>query len=226
MMTGNRHRKGRQLVDTVRGMHTAQENDATAFANRKLLAEKRVFAVNVVAASRSGKTSVILATIEALRDEFNLAVIEGDMASRIQAERINQRGIPAVQVDAEPSGHLSAACVRDALAELDLDGLDLVIIENAGDPSGSVFVDVGEGLKVLVTAVSEGDAKPLEAPEIFRRCHAVLVNKIDMADQCGFDLDRFCSLVRKANASAPIFPVVATTGEGVEAWADWLRSQI
>ena len=203
-----------------------KKNDALAERNRALFAQKKVFVLNILASPGSGKTSTILATIEALRDEFNIAVIEGDIASSVDSERIKAQGIPAVQINTGGACHLESDMIRRAMDVLDLDDLDLVLLENVGNLVCPTDFDLGENAKVMILSVPEGDDKPLKYPGVFQVAQAVILNKVDTMPVFNFNRAAFDESVRQLNPAAPIFPIAATTGEGVEEWAQWLREQI
>ena len=203
-----------------------KKNDTLAERNRALFAEKKVFVLNILASPGSGKTSTILATIEALRDEFNIAVIEGDIASSVDSERIKAQGIPAVQINTGGACHLESDMIRRAVEVLNLDDLDLVLLENVGNLVCPTDFDLGENAKVMILSVPEGDDKPLKYPGVFQVAQAVILNKVDTMPVFNFNREAFESEVNQLNPAAPIFPISATTGEGVEAWASWLRDQM
>ena len=192
------------------------KNDSLAADLRKQFAEKHVYVVDLLASPGSGKTSTILATIDALRDEFNIAVIEGDIASSVDAEKIKAQGIPAVQ----------SAMLKRAIDVLDLDRLDLIIIENVGNLVCPTDFDLGENAKVMILSVPEGDDKPLKYPGVFQVSDAVILNKVDTMPVFDFDREAFETSVRELNPKAPIFPLAATKGEGVEEWASWLADRV
>lgn len=202
------------------------KNDRLADANRALFAEHHVFVVDLLASPGSGKTSTILATIEALRDEFNIAVIEGDIASNVDAAKISAQGIPAVQINTGGACHLESDMVRRAVDVLDLENLDLIIVENVGNLVCPTDFDLGEGSKVMILSVPEGDDKPLKYPGVFQAAEAIVLNKVDTLGVFDFDVDAFSDAVRQLNPEVPIFPIAATKGDGVDAWADWLRARI
>ena len=202
------------------------KNNRQAQANRQLFAQKRVFVLDLLASPGSGKTSTILATIEALRDEFNIAVIEGDIASNVDAVKISAQGIAAVQVNTGGACHLESQMIRQAVEVLDLDNLDLIIIENVGNLVCPTDFDLGENAKVMILSVPEGDDKPLKYPGVFQAAEAIILNKVDTMPVFNFDNEAFTSAVAQLNPEAPIFPISATKSEGVEAWADWLRARI
>lgn len=202
------------------------KNDRIASENRDLFKEKRVFVLDLLASPGSGKTSTILATIEALRDEFNIAVIEGDIASNVDAERISAQGIAAVQINTGGACHLESDMIRRAVNALDLDNLDLIIVENVGNLVCPTDFDLGEGAKVMILSVPEGDDKPLKYPGVFQVAEAIILNKVDTMGVFNFNEQAFRDAVTQLNPKAPFFPIAATKGEGVEAWAEWLRAKI
>ena len=202
------------------------KNDRLAQENRALFAEKRGFVLDLLASPGSGKTSTILATIEALRDEFNIAVIEGDIASDVDAKRIGAQGIAAVQINTGGACHLESDMIRRAVDAFDLDNLDLIIVENVGNLVCPTDFDLGEGAKVMILSVPEGDDKPLKYPGVFQASEAIILNKVDTMSVFNFDEKAFRDEVAQLNPKAPIFPIAATKGEGVDAWANWLRNRI
>lgn len=202
------------------------KNDRLAAENRALFKEKGVFVVDLLASPGSGKTSTILSTIEALRDEYNIAVIEGDIASNVDAARISAQGIAAVQINTGGACHLESDMIRRAIDALDLDNLDLIIVENVGNLVCPTDFDLGEGAKVMILSVPEGDDKPLKYPGVFQASEAIILNKVDTMEVFDFDEQAFRDAVTQLNPAAPIFPISATKGEGVDAWADWLRAKV
>lgn len=202
------------------------KNDSLAAELRRRFAENHVFVVDLLASPGSGKTSTILATIEALRDEFNIAVIEGDIASSVDAEKIKTQGIPAVQINTGGACHLESSMVKRAVDVLDLERLDLIIMENVGNLVCPTDFDLGENVKVMILSVPEGDDKPLKYPGVFQVAQAVILNKIDTMPVFNFNREAFDGSVRQLNPQAPIFPISATNGEGVDEWASWLSDRI
>jgi len=202
------------------------KNDSLAAQNRELFKEKQVFVLNILASPGSGKTSTILATIELLRDEFNIAVIEGDIASTVDSERIKERGIPAVQINTGGACHLESNMIAKAIDTLDLDNLDLILLENVGNLVCPTDFDLGENAKVMILSVPEGDDKPLKYPGVFQVSQAVILNKVDTMEAFNFNHDAFVESVKQLNPQAPIFEMSATSGQGTEEWANWLADQI
>lgn len=203
-----------------------KKNDTLAGDLRKLFADNNVFVLDLLASPGSGKTSTILATIEALRDEFNIAVIEGDIASSVDADKIKAQGTAAVQINTGGACHLESAMIKRAVDILDLDRLDLIIIENVGNLVCPTDFDLGENAKVMILSVPEGHDKPLKYPGVFQVSEAVILNKTDTMPVFDFDEGAFNESVKQLNPNAPIFPMAATKGEGVDEWATWLADQI
>lgn len=202
------------------------KNDSIALELRQRFADSGVYVLDLLASPGSGKTSTILATIDALRDEFNIAVIEGDIASSVDAEKIKAQGTAAVQINTGGACHLESAMIKRAVDVLDLDRLDLIIIENVGNLVCPTDFDLGENAKAMILSVPEGHDKPLKYPGVFQVSDAVILNKADTMPVFDFEEDEFMSSVRQLNPQAPIFKISATKGEGVDAWAEWLTAQI
>ena len=210
----------------MHGTPILDKNDKLAAQLRQRFAENHVYVVNLLASPGSGKTSTILATIDALRDEFNIAVVEGDIAGSVDAETIKGQGIPAVQINTGGSCHLEAAMLSRAVDVLDLERLDLIIIENVGNLVCTTDFDLGENAKVVILSVPEGHDKPIKYPGIFEASKAVVLNKWDTLPVFNFNREAFDAAVRELNPTAPIFPIAATKGEGVSEWAGWLADRI
>ena len=202
------------------------KNDRIAAENRELLQQKNVYVVDLLASPGAGKTSTIKATINALRDRYNIAVIEGDIAGNVDAVRIKEMGIPAVQINTGGSCHLESHMIKQALDVLDLDAIDLIIVENVGNLVCPTDFYLGENTKVMILSVPEGDDKPIKYPGIFQAAKAIILNKVDTLPVFDFDMDAFNERVNNLNPQAPVFPIAATKGEGVEAWVEWLSTEI
>ena len=202
------------------------KNDAQAQKNRALLDEKGVYMVNLLASPGSGKTSTIVATIKALRDRFSIAVIEGDIASDVDSQTVKKLGVPAVQVNTAGACHLEADMLARALDALDLDALDLIFIENVGNLVCPADFYLGENIKAMILSVPEGDDKPLKYPGMFQVAKAIILNKVDVMPAFTFDKALFDEHIDELNPGAPVFPLSATKGEGVDAWASWLADQV
>ncbi len=202
------------------------KNDSIARELRERFADNGVFVLDLLASPGSGKTSTILATIDALRDEFNIAVIEGDIASSVDAEKIKAQGTAAVQINTGGACHLESAMIRRAVDVLDLDRLDLIIIENVGNLVCPTDFDLGENMKAMILSVPEGHDKPLKYPGVFQVSDAVILNKADTMPVFDFEEEAFNTSVRQLNPQAPIFKMSATKGDGVGEWAEWLAVQV
>jgi len=202
-------------------------NETYALKNRQLLSRygKRCF--NMISSPGSGKTTLLVRTITDLGDSLRIGVIEGDLQTGIDAERIRATRAPAIQINTEGACHLSAKQVSGALESLPVAGLDLVIIENVGNLVCPSAFELGEDGKIVVLSVAEGDDKPVKYPGIFAKSKVLLVNKIDLLKgaMVDFDLDRVCTDARRLNRTIEIFPVSAKTGEGMQNWYDWLLGQ-
>jgi hydrogenase nickel incorporation protein HypB len=201
-------------------------------ANKELATQLRarldglgVFLVNFMSSPGSGKTSLILQTLHHLSNDYRIAVIEGDVDSAVDAERVAAEGFQAVQIRTGGSCHLTAAMVDKGLGALPLDTLDLLFLENIGNLICPVGSDTGAHLNVALLSVPEGDDKPLKYPRIFQTAQAFIVNKIDVVDHFDFDMEAFKRRMQRLNPSAPIFPVSCKTGEGVRPWCQWLRER-
>jgi hydrogenase nickel incorporation protein HypB len=197
-------------------------NDRLAAENARLLADQGLLAVNIMASPGAGKTSLIVQTIDALRSRTRIGVIEGDIASRVDADTIEALGIPVVQINTGGTCHLDANMVHGALEQLPLADLDLLFIENVGNLICPTDFALGEALKVMIASVPEGDDKPYKYPGMFAAVDAIVVNKIDLLPYVQFDLNGFRQLVTGLNTGVQIFEVSCTTGEGIQDWADWL----
>lgn len=201
-------------------------NDRLAEGISGRLKANGVYMLDLLASPGAGKTSTILATIEALGDRYSIAVIEGDIASKVDSDKVKEAGIPAVQINTGGICHLESDMIGRALDVLDLDNLDLIIIENVGNLVCPTDFNLGENAKVMILSVPEGDDKPLKYPGIFQASKAILVNKVDTLPVFDFDCDAFREAVTNLNPGAPVFPLSATKGHGVDEWVEWLSAQI
>ncbi len=200
-------------------------NDLVALENRQMLDEQQVLAVNVMASPGAGKTSLILRTIEALRGRLRLGVIEGDVAGRVDADKVAETGTPVVQINTGGGCHLDAPQVRSALQRLPLGEIDLLFIENVGNLVCPTGFALGEHVNMMVAHVAEGDDKPIKYPGMFAAVDALVLNKIDLMPYLDFDLEAFTTAVRALNQDVSFFQVSCKTGDGLEAWVEWLSRQ-
>jgi hydrogenase nickel incorporation protein HypB len=202
-----------------------EKNDQLAAENRDALTRLGVFAINMVSSPGAGKTTLLERTIAALDGRVRLSVVEGDVQTDLDAQRVARYGVPVVQIVTNGGCHLEARLVRDALAQLDLAGTDVLVIENVGNLVCPANFDLGEDLKVVVLSVTEGDDKPLKYPAMFQRASVLIINKIDLVPYVDADVSAIRRHARLANPDLQIFETSCRTGEGIEEWADWLAVQ-
>jgi hydrogenase nickel incorporation protein HypB len=201
-------------------------NDRMAQSNQQLLDSNHVFAVNLMASPGAGKTSLVLETIKGLQGKVRIGVIEGDISSTFDSELIAQQGVPVVQINTGGECHLDASMIRNALDNLPLADIDLLLVENVGNLVCPAEFNLGEHRKVVVSSVPEGDDKPIKYPAMFVIASAVVLNKTDLLPYVKFDSGRFREAVRDINRKLDIFEVSCTTGEGIERWISWLLAEM
>ncbi|MGA9532742.1 MAG: hydrogenase nickel incorporation protein HypB [Anaerolineales bacterium] len=201
-------------------------NDRLAGDVRADLDAHGVFAINLMASPGAGKTSLIERTLAGMKDRRRLAVIDGDVATSIDADRAAAAGATAVQINTGGECHLDAVMLHSAVAELDLDELDLLIVENVGNLICPASFQLGTHRSVLVASVPEGDDKPYKYPAMYRGVHALVINKIDLLPYVEFDMDYFRRGVEILNPGLRTFPLSCRTGDGVGDWLEWLDSQL
>jgi hydrogenase nickel incorporation protein HypB len=200
-------------------------NDRLAADVRARLDEAGVFALNMMASPGAGKTSLITRTVGALKDELRIGAVDGDIATTIDADRIAALGVPAVQINTGGACHLDAAMLQSALPKLPLGELDLLIVENVGNLICPATFDLGTHRSVLIASVPEGDDKPYKYPVMYRGVDALVLNKIDVLEAFDFDVDYFRKGVEPLNPGLALFPLSCKTGEGLDAWLDWVKSE-
>ncbi len=203
-------------------------NDRLANANRQRLDQSSTYSINLMASPGAGKTSFILATIHALLDEnIQIGVIEGDTAPvTIDSDKINAAGMPAVQVNTGGECHLDAVMVENALDQLALDDLDLLVVENVGNLICPAAFKLGTHSNILIASVPEGDDKPYKYPNIYRGLDVLIINKVDLLPYIDFDMNYFRQGVEILNPGLTTFAVSCKTGEGIEGWLDWLKAKL
>ena len=199
------------------------KNDALAAANRRLFAERGIFALNLVSSPGSGKTTLLVRTIEAWGRRSPVVVIEGDQQTSFDADRIRATGAPAVQVNTGKGCHLDAMMVARALAELDPPPGSLAFIENVGNLVCPAAFDLGEAHKVVILSVTEGEDKPLKYPDMFRAADLLLVSKVDLAPHVEFDVAKAVAYARRVRPGLEVIEVSAKTGAGFDRWLAWLE---
>jgi hydrogenase nickel incorporation protein HypB len=200
------------------------KNDAYAAANRALLAERGVLALNLVSSPGSGKTTLLCRTISGLKDRCALAVIEGDQQTSLDADRIRATGVPAVQVNTGKGCHLDAHMVGRALRELPLPERGLLLIENVGNLVCPAAFDLGEAHKVVILSVTEGEDKPLKYPDMFAAADLMLLSKVDLLPHLRFDVARAIDYARRINPKLAVIQCSATSGEGFDDWLAWIEA--
>jgi len=201
-------------------------NEEKAKANKKRLDKYGILTINIMSSPGAGKTSLIMSTIKHMREKARIAVIEGDVASSVDADKINEMGIPVVQINTAGGCHLDANMVESALNDLPLQDADLLFIENVGNLICPNAFVLGEDKRVMISSMPEGDDKPYKYPAMFADSDVVLLNKIDLQPHLEFDVDGFKKTVTGLNPDVIIFPVSCKTGAGMEAWFAWLESAV
>ena len=201
-------------------------NDEIAKSNRELLDKRHILMINVMSSPGAGKTSLIMQTITRLKEKIRFAVIEGDIASTIDADKVSQQGVPVVQINTAGACHLDANMVKKGLDNLPLDQIDLVFIENVGNLICTADFALGAHHDVMLLSVPEGDDKPHKYPLMFTEANVILVNKTDVMPYFDFNIDAFLKTVGDLNPSGKIFPLSAKTGEGLEPWLAWLEAAL
>ncbi|MBP1654160.1 MAG: hydrogenase accessory protein HypB [Bacteroidetes bacterium] len=199
-----------------------EKNDEIARQNRELLERHGILALNLVSSPGAGKTSILERMLERITGRIPIAVIEGDVQTDLDARRVARYGVPAVQIVTRGGCHLEANLVRDALAGLSLAGLRILIIENVGNLVCPSNYDLGEAFKVVVASTTEGDDKPLKYPAMFRNASVLIINKIDLLPYVASSVDTLQSNALSINPSLTVFRTSCTTGEGIDAWCEWL----
>jgi hydrogenase nickel incorporation protein HypB len=202
-----------------------EKNDAVAQQNRELLKLHGIFSVNLVSSPGAGKTSLLERTLEHLRGTIPVAVIEGDVQTDLDAQRVARYGVPAVQIITRGGCHLEAPLVRDALANIPLQGIKLLIIENVGNLVCPSNYDLGEAMKIVIASTTEGDDKPLKYPAMFRNASVLIINKIDLVPYVNSNPAILETNALQINPSLITFETSCTTGAGIAEWCDWLRGQ-
>ena len=201
-------------------------NDRLAANNRKRLQRHGITTINIMSSPGAGKTTLLLATIRALDETYKIGVIEGDVASQVDADKIAQAGVPVVQINTGGGCHLDATMVQQALEALPLDEIQLLFIENVGNLICPAGFDLGQDYNVALLSVPEGHDKPYKYPSMFEFVDVVLVTKTDLMPYMDFELAEFRRLVQGLNPRAPVIPLSARTGEGMEAWLEWLKTAV
>jgi hydrogenase nickel incorporation protein HypB len=201
-------------------------NDAQAEQNRKLLDSRRVFLLNVMSSPGAGKTTFLIDVTRRLRERLRIGVIEADVASTVDAEKVAEEGIPVLQINTGGGCHIEARQMADALSRFPLDRVDVLFLENVGNLVCTAGYRLGEHRRIVISSVPEGDDKPYKYPTMFHVVDAVVVSKSDLAPHVRYDFDEFSRAVRSINRDVDIFRLSAVTGEGMEKWCEWLVAQV
>jgi hydrogenase nickel incorporation protein HypB len=199
------------------------KNNAYAAQNRQRLADRGIFALNLVSSPGSGKTTLLVKTIAMLKGSRRVTVIEGDQQTSQDAERIRATGAPAIQINTGKGCHLDAHMVGHAMEQLELQDDSLLMIENVGNLVCPAAFDLGEAHKVVILSVTEGEDKPIKYPDMFRAAKLMLMNKCDLLPYLSFDVARAIEFARRVNPGIEVIEVSATTGQGMDAWLAWIE---
>lgn len=203
-----------------------EKNDAIAAANRERLTALDILSINLVSSPGAGKTSLLERTLERLDPAIRVSVVEGDVQTDIDAQRVARYDVPVIQIVTHGGCHLEAGLVRDALGALPLEETDLLFIENVGNLVCPAGFDLGEDLKAVVLSVTEGDDKPLKYPAMFARARVLILNKIDLLPHIPSDLARLRANALRINPDLLVFETSCTTGQGIDAWCAWLTEEV
>ncbi len=201
-------------------------NDKQAELLRAELKEKQLFLLNLMSSPGSGKTTTLVRTIETLKDEMQIGIMEADIDSDVDAHTIAKTGAKVIQLHTGGMCHLDACMTKQGLAGLEVEGVDLAILENVGNLVCPAEFDTGASMNAMILSVPEGDDKPLKYPLMFSIVDVLLINKIDAMDYFDFDLKAVIERVTRLNPDIKVIPISAKTGEGIDEWADWLRTQV
>lgn len=219
-----------QTFDAALGIDLLHANQTGADHNREHFDEWGITCFNVMSSPGAGKTALLERTLAVLTHEFRIAVIEGDMTTELDAERLRQYNVPVIAINTGRSCHLDSKMVAGGIhqlaAQYNPSDFDLVLVENVGNLVCPAEFEVGEHAKVALLSITEGEDKPLKYPVMFQQADCLLITKIDLAPYLEVDLDRIIANVRQMNPHVTIIPISAKTGEGLELWFDWVRSQI
>ena len=203
-----------------------QANDELNAINRKKLDEKSIYVINLMSSPGSGKTSILEKVISKLKSEIRMAVIEGDLYTTMDAERIEAKGVPVVQINTGGACHLDAYMIKDAIGGLNLDGLELLIVENVGNLVCPAEFEIGEDIKITVLSTAEGNDKPLKYPLAFEKSGVVILNKIDLLEYVDFDKKQFYDDVRSINDNVTFFETSCKKDQGLDEVCAWIKDKV
>ena len=217
-------------MDSVRIIEIKQsvfaDNDREADRVRTELKRKGTFLLNLMSSPGSGKTTTLQRTVERMKEEMRIGIMEADIDSAVDAEKMASSGVRSIQLHTGGMCHLDAGMTEQGLREIGVDDLDFVVLENVGNLVCPAEFDTGAVKNAMILSVPEGHDKPLKYPLIFTVCDALIINKIDVLPYFDFDMDKVVAYAHMRNPKLEIFPISAKTGEGVDAWCDWLRRQV
>ena len=217
-------------MDTYRVIEVKQsifaDNNQDADRLRQQMKEEKTFLINLMSSPGSGKTTTLTKLIAALKDDLRIGVMEADIDSDVDADTISRTGVKVIQLHTGGMCHLDADMTRQGVRQLETENLDLVILENVGNLVCPAEFDTGAAMNMMILSVPEGHDKPLKYPLMFSVCDALIINKIDVLPYFDFDMDKVIGFSRRRNPNIRIFPISAKTGEGVDAWCDWLSKQV
>ncbi|MGD2125671.1 MAG: hydrogenase nickel incorporation protein HypB [Desulfobacteraceae bacterium] len=203
-----------------------EANERIAEQNKDLFNQSELFVINLMSSPGAGKTSLLERTIDGMKDDLRIGIIEGDIQSSQDAERIAQKGVPVVQINTGGACHLDGNMIRDTFPEFDFKEMDLLVVENVGNLVCPAEFKVGEDFKVMILSVTEGDDKPIKYPLMFHESKVLLINKIDLLPYVDCSLEKIKTDSLKVNPDLDIFEISCKTGDGLEAWYNWLRDRV
>lgn len=203
-----------------------EDNDREADELRKALKMQKTFLLNLMSSPGSGKTTTLKRTIDMLKDEMKIGVMEADIDSDVDAAAISETGVKVIQLHTGGMCHLDAEMTKQGLEGLETEGIDLAILENVGNLVCPAEFDTGASRNAMILSIPEGDDKPLKYPLMFSICDVLLINKIDVLPYFDFDMERVKEYIQQRNPQAKVFPISAKTGEGMDAWTEWLAAQV
>lgn len=203
-----------------------QTNEEIALRNKEVLLEKGIFTINLLGSPGAGKTSVLEQIIKNLKDKVNMTVIEGDLYTTKDAERIESHGVQVIQVNTGGACHLDASMIEEAMNHIDIEGMDFLIIENVGNLVCPASYNLSEDMKVTVLSIAEGNDKPLKYPSMFQRSEVLIVNKVDLIEFTNFSMDELYKDIKSLNENIKVFEVSCRTGQGLNELCQYFKSKV
>ena len=203
-----------------------EENDDRALEIKELLREKKILLLNLISSPGSGKTTLLERTVEHFKDKYSIAVIEGDITTARDAERLEKYKIPLVVINTDGACHLNSLSIKNALDQFDLDDLDIIFVENVGNLVCPSEFNIGEAAKIAMLSTAEGDDKPAKYPLLFRESELMLLNKMDLIPYTNFNKESFYKDLEKINKELPVIETSCTKNEGLVGWFEWIEEKI